>query len=439
MSSKPSFEEARNAYAAVLGKGVSGSYTNLILWILAGQPPKEGGDVSTLFRDQVYNLDTMEIGAGDSVLVAKSGHRANTAKYITSGAAGIIYLGASGTIYKKIEITINKSRIEEEVKEAFLEAWFQTVLSLDKAVGTNIGKITRFFRDPSLVKKGGKNWWENNGAKATFYITMENIPNTFSRMLKKSGAKTGGKASIAAVKPRLFQLAAVLKHLDTTYGFRHRDLHQGNVMFTDDMNVKIIDFGRCCMNFEWSYGGRTALYTMAKWGTDDVPPEVLKGKSLECFSLDLFIFLISVIQDDTDMSLCSYSLQKMLLTMVTSSAKTGSTDLYIYLKSRSDDKVRRTRQTYSPFWDSYPWSFSSWEPRYIAALADTPSVFIDGFLAFVQSAEDAQYPEPARSVSASGPIAPKAAGPAVTRTGPTRGGYKSRSKKRKTRTRRYRK
>ena len=426
--SQPTYAEARDAYVGVIGKSLSSS-ANTMIRIMAGQPVE--GDNPEFFSNLVYNLRTMSFGEGDEPNIRKSGRKTNKGSFINAGASGQIYRGASNIIYKQINIKVKKSDIEEQVKEAFLEAWFQTVLSLDKACGVNIAKVTGFFRDPTLVKSGGKDWWETQKT-ATFYITMESIPNKLKGMLRAAGA-AGKGATIAEVKPRFMQLATVLTHLDATYGFRHRDLHSGNVMFTSTMQVKIIDFGRSCMNFEWS-PGRSSLFTMNKWGADTIPKAILKGQPKGCFSLDLFIYLISIIQDAEYESLISYSLNSMLNKMVTSSAATKSMNLFYYLKTRTEAKST-AREHYSPFWDSYPWSFADWDAPAIAALADTPSVYLPGFLAFVGSASDAQYPEPARgSMSAAPPAkaAAKVAATPATKPG-KRGGRKTRNIKKTTR------
>ena len=370
---KVDYNIARDAYLKVLGGNFNSLYINTMLNILAGQHTKSG----ITFTDAAINLDAMEIDTTGARATFTGRHQANTTKYITSGASGQVYRGASGVIYKKIEIKI-KENIEELVREAFLEAWMQTVMSEDTTHGTYIGKISRFYRDKTLIR----NFEWTVGNTATFYITMENIPNSFSKLLEWGG-------TIKGVQPKLKTLANLLVYLDKEYGFRHRDLHAGNVMFTEGWQLKLIDFGRCCMEYYYS-PGRLAWYSMPRYGGDI--PERLETAAKQngslnnayCFSLDILILIIYLLQSKEYVNRMDSSLQQMFYRAVISNS---GKNLYDYCETEA------ARHNQPPFAYVYPWSFQAWDKEGIDILLDTPTVFLHGFQKFISGVKEKDYRE----------------------------------------------
>jgi serine/threonine protein kinase len=259
-----------------------------------------------------------------------------------------------------------KDNIEELVSEAFLEAWMQTVISEDTTHGKYIGKISRFYKDKSLTIDF--NW--TVGQIATFYITMENIPNSFSKLLERNG-------TIKGVQPKLKTLANLLVYLDKEYGFRHRDLHAGNVMFTEGWNLKLIDFGRCCMEYYYS-PGLLGWYSMPRYGgaiPDKLESAVTGNGSLNkayCFSLDILILIIYLLQDYK--KLMNSSLKNMFYRAVRSR---GGINLYEYCE------IEAAKYKQPAFAHVYPWSFQHWNEKDIDILLDTPTVFLHGFHKFI--------------------------------------------------------
>ena len=73
---------------------------------------------------------------------------------------------------------------------------------------------------------------------------MDRVPFTFKRYPTSYECKISCKN----VKDIFIKIANILKRFKSKYGFKHRDLHIGNIMFDKDKNPVLIDFGMACMN-----------------------------------------------------------------------------------------------------------------------------------------------------------------------------------------------
>jgi serine/threonine protein kinase len=161
------------------------------------------GAPTSYWIDIVDNLDTFEMD-----------HRSP----IHTGGSGKIYC-IDNNIVKRIPIIHDYN-----IQCVFLECWIQTLLGSDPEYGSHIPKIFRIRRSKSLTS-------------LVLYIEMERIPDTFHDIMCKE------QITLPKILPYFKQLAAMLKHFDAKYQFRHRDLHTSNLMLKGD-KLYLIDFGR---------------------------------------------------------------------------------------------------------------------------------------------------------------------------------------------------
>jgi hypothetical protein len=225
-----------------------------------------GATVITRYLDRVINLTPIKfvLDPGENRGTITIGRMSETVIRIGGGTYGTIFLGnKSQSVYKRMIMpptTVDTDAIEEYHREIFIEAYIQTVLQCDPRFGKNIAHIENLYRDIGVTR------FISN---YTYYYRMESIPYTLDRHLQRPGRTKDDNLRLIS------DLASALEYFDHTYGFRHRDLHGGNVMFGEDGRLKIIDFGQACIN----QGG--IVYSV----NDTV-----------CSSYDIFIFLTFVLE-----------------------------------------------------------------------------------------------------------------------------------------------
>lgn len=361
--SKATFLEARAAFSRVIGAGFNDQTINAMIASMAN--PEKG----VKFTDAVISLAPMSMEKGLIRIDTGRKARNNTGQFWGQGASGTIQKGASGLIYKKIVLE-NGVALEKNVLEVFMEAWIQTVLGLDKKYGSNVSQIRNIYRDISIVRG-----WEKKG-ECILYITMD-----LNKYKIEDYFHSFGSPTVANVKPQLLELGKILQHFEKKYAFKHRDFHQGNVMFAKDKSIKLIDFGRSCMVFDWTTESELALFGMPEY-MGEIPPKLLGKQDARCFSLDLLTLLVSIIEYYKDN--VSPSLFKFLNDLVTSS---GGKNLFSYAKKLGIKK--NPGDPDAAFWQTYPDKFMTWSDDMITELVNCPTVRPDGFIAAVKAGENA--------------------------------------------------
>jgi serine/threonine protein kinase len=305
---------------------------------------------ATYFSDIVKSLPALSMDDAGKITVFESIRRRVqnnvNVKPIGKGTYGTIYRNQIGdAVYKKIEFDAAKPlELEENCREVFLEAFIQTVLSSDDSYGKNIARIIGIFREtPDKVIAG----------KRTLYIKMETVPKTIDKYLEElKTASNTGLITYTQFKPFLLSLGEIMDYFLKNYGFHHRDMHTGNVMFSAGSEIKLIDFGRSCMKLK--VDGTQVTYSVVRENVVVQPGEL--GIRIEpqlrkspCDSYDLLIFLSSLLEfDGTKFDETANKNMQSFMTQPT------GTDIYAYWKINKVPK--------SPvFWKMYPDVVASWE------------------------------------------------------------------------------
>lgn len=198
-------------------------------------------------------------------------------KKIGGGTYGTIFLGKSGAVYKRITMESIKNIIPDKDRnymnelfhrELFIEAFVQTLLQCDTKYGKNIARLDGIYKDGIVDET---NNLPLSQRKYTYFYKMENVPYTLPGFVKTLTNVTSEMAT------KFQDLGAMLEYFMDTYGFFHRDLHGGNIMFDTDGNIKLIDFGMSCIN------------------VDGIQYSVNND---ECMSFDLFILVTYLLEQN---------------------------------------------------------------------------------------------------------------------------------------------
>jgi hypothetical protein len=139
---------------------------------------------------------------------------------------------------------------EQNARNFFLETIIQIILANDPQDGRYFPSVQRVYihskspvvrRDTRLARS------EQNIA----YITMEYIKYSFEKYCEHLSRTNGGiELEINHIAPIFIQLGKLLHRLKAKYNFRHADLHCNNIMIDAAGQIRMIDFGMSCLDFE---------------------------------------------------------------------------------------------------------------------------------------------------------------------------------------------
>jgi hypothetical protein len=164
-----------------------------------------------------------------------------------SGASGQLYVSQDDTrAYKSIRLVHSSNNgpiqefFESNIRQIFYEAFIQTILSGDRLHGRFILPVEGIFYEESA---------EPN--VRTIIIQMPKLVATLTSAIEELGRKKGIPIDYRYIRHVLKSITETLIHFKQLYGFRHCDLHMGNIMYRDTelREPYIIDFGRSCLTF----------------------------------------------------------------------------------------------------------------------------------------------------------------------------------------------
>lgn len=182
-------------------------------------------------------------------------------RLLSTGAFGAIWKGARGNVYKVVHV---RSSNEGQFREVFVECLVQCILQNDDVYGRNIAKLhslSQINRTPQ--------------GTSAFVCKMEHVAFGIDEFLE---TRQEGPVGLPGLAPVFRQLGSILHGLHQRYGFHHRDLHGGNVMFTRKGTVKIIDFGFSCITLNG---------------------HVFSRENAPCQAFDPLVFLASLYTNET--------------------------------------------------------------------------------------------------------------------------------------------
>jgi len=308
-----------NTFGKMLGSNISNEETKRIISKLEAESGAKNLAASfPRFTNLAVNLNVANVMMyTDTAGQIEINSVTDRIKRIGGGAYGTIFLGESGIVYKRITMESINNIIPDKYRnylnelfhrELFIEAFVQTLLQCDTRYGNNIARIDGIYKD-SIVDE--TNNLPLSQRKYTYYYKMENVPYTLPAFVKTL------PNVISTMVIEFQELGTMLEYFMDTYGFFHRDLHGGNIMFDNAGNIKLIDFGMSCVQVDGSQ------YSV---------------NNDECMSFDLFI-LITYLLEQNDIPVLNSKFRELL------SDEEGF-DIYALMKRFSGPKVPIFHKSY---------------------------------------------------------------------------------------------